>query len=716
MTQLERKIGQLRARLRAYYAGHGAGRLMAFAGVFALGSFVCDYLFGLPLGMRALLLGGFVAGAIAVAWRELVRPLATPMSDDDMILFYESAHPEAGQRLISALQLRRQVDRPDYPFSRQLTRTVIDQADSFAANLDARRLVGTAEWKKRTAVGGGLVAAVLILALATPELFSIWLQRFFLFETEWPRKTNLAVEFFDAHSNGWGPWDPSEARSVVRGELARIRVVDTRRSSPARVLVTYETKGGLKSQLTVESNPAAPNEFEFSFPQVIDPILFRPQGGDHKDTPRYMLEVRIPPRLNEVRVGYRLPRYTRSPAADEARRHETGNVETIPGSVVLFFGSANVPLREAWLETPGGRVDLRIDGETALSGEFRVMTPGEYRVRMVSTSGLENREESRFAIRIKPDRPPAVSIVRPARDLKVLADSKIPVAIEIEDDFGIDAATIRAQVLRKAGPTEPEISTPVELGETGAAIPRQAAAIHVFELARLKLGEGDEVIYWAQASDLNDVAERPGSGESNRFKFAVVSRATLEEEIYELGKEILTDLERLREHQMRTRDDTVELGERVRADGRFTDAHTKRVFQLALWQQHVRTSADEISKRLRKMVEDIESFQLAQLGLVEHLRAVDELARGIADSKSPAAHQAIVQAPAQGRAPHEPLDRAAVRQQEIVQDLTRAIELMNEFSTISRVIRGVQGVIKTQREIQAEALEKHKAERKGKER
>jgi hypothetical protein len=716
MNHLDRKIGQLRTKLRAYYAGHGIGRLAAFIGIFALGSFVCDYLFGLPWGMRALLLAGFFGGAGAVAWRELVRPLKAPMSDDDMVLFYESAHPDAGHRLISALQLRRQVDAPHYPFSRQLTQTVIQEADSFAAGLDSGRLVGTAQLKKRAALGGGLAAAVLILAVSTPELFSIWLQRFFLFETEWPRKTNLAVEFHDPQGGAWVPWNPAEPKSVVRGESARIRVMDTRRSSPARVLINYSTKGNLKSQIPIESNPAAPNEFEFAFDQVIDPIVFRPIGGDHKQTPEYTLEVRIPPRLNQVRVGYRLPRYTRTPASDEARRHETGNVETIPGSVVLFFGTANVPLREAWLETPGGRVDLRIDADAALSGEFRVTTPGEYRVRMVSAIGLENREESRFPIRIKPDRPPAVSIVRPARDLKALADSRIPVAIEIEDDYGIDRASMRAQVTRKAGATDPEVSTPVDLGETGAAIPRQAAAIHLFELAPLKLEEGDEVIYWAQASDLNDVAEQPGSGESNRFKFTVVSRATLEEEIYELGKEILTDLERLREHQIRTRSDTVELAERVRDDARFTDAHTKRLFQLALWQQHVRTSADEISKRLRKMIEDITTFQLAQLSLVEHLKAVDELARGIAEIKSPAAHQSMVQAPAQGSAPHELLERAGGRQEEIVQDLTRAIELMNEFSTISRVIRGVQGVIKTQKELRAEALEKHKVERKGKER
>jgi len=714
MAILERKIGQLRAKLRALHLGDGTGRLVAFIAVFALLSFVCDYLFHLPVGVRAILLVGFFGGIAAVVWRQLVRPLGAPLSDDDMVLFYESAYPESGHRLISALQLRRQVDRPDYPFSRQLTQTVIEEAETFAQQIDSSRLGSTPEFRKRLATGAGLAGAVILLALLAPTLFSIWLQRFFLSNTDWPRKTNLTVEFHDSKKDAWIAWKSGETMSVVRGESARVRVVDTRRSAPDRVWLTYRAQGGAKSSIGIDYNPALPNRYEYTFEQVIDDIAFDAQGGDHKILD-YRLAVKIPPRLNEVRTGYRLPRYTRAPPAEEARRNETGNVECIPGTVVLFFGVANVPVREAWLELPEGRADLKIEEGIRLSSEFKVMAQGEYKVRMISIIGLENREESRFSIRIKPDRAPAVTIVRPARDLKVLSDSKIPIGTEIEDDFGIDTASIRAQVTRKKGTIDAEVSTPVEFGTPAGTIPRQAAAIHVFDLAALKLEEGDEVVYYAQASDLNDVAPKPGSGESSRFKFTVVSRATLEEEIHERGKEILADLEKLREHQIRTRADTDELRERVKADRQFTNEHTKRLFQLALWQQHVRTASTEISKRLQKMVEDITTFQLAQISLLEHLKEVDLLLRGIADSKSPAAHQALVNAPSQEKAHHEMLGKAVERQDEIIKDLTSAIELMNEFSTISRVIRGVQGVIRTQKELRAEALEKHKAEREGKE-
>jgi len=166
MANLERKIGQLRTKLRAYYAGDGTGRLVAFVSAFALASFACDYLFHLPIGVRAVLLAGFFTGAAAVVWRQLVRPLGTSMSDDDMVLFYESAYPDSKHRLISALQLRRAVDAPDYPFSRQLTNTVIEEGERYAEQLDSSRLGATPEMRKRIATGGGLAAVVFLAAFA----------------------------------------------------------------------------------------------------------------------------------------------------------------------------------------------------------------------------------------------------------------------------------------------------------------------------------------------------------------------------------------------------------------------------------------------------------------------------------------------------------------------------------------------------------------------
>jgi hypothetical protein len=204
MTTLGRKIESLRARVRAGYAGHGGGRLVAFAAGFALGSFLCDYLFDLPVGVRAILLLGFLGGSALVIYKHLLKPLRTTFSDDDMTLVFESAYPESKHRLISAVQLGRQLERDDYPYSRQLTQTVLRDAEEFASRLDAGRLGGTRELKRSLGTGAGLAATLLLLALTSPTLFGIWLQRFFLGSAEWPRTTNLVLQIPDG--DGWKAW------------------------------------------------------------------------------------------------------------------------------------------------------------------------------------------------------------------------------------------------------------------------------------------------------------------------------------------------------------------------------------------------------------------------------------------------------------------------------------------------------------------------------
>jgi hypothetical protein len=719
---LKKRIEQLRGRLKGLYTANGMSLLGAGLAGVVLFSFACDYLFHLPVAVRVFLLAASACCIGYVFYRYLMRPLSVQMSDDDMALYYEGAYPEAQDRLISAVQLQRVMEQPGYPYSASLTRSVIGQAEEFARGLDARRLRPTPKLKQNSAVGGALLVVVAFLVISSPTLFGIWAQRFFLLGTEWPRKTDIEVQYYDPlvesenEERHWKSWDTLKKKKgvlkIVRGEDVRLRI-RARRGNPHAVWVYYRGEK-VKSRLKIERNPVTPRRYEWVFPQVINDISFHAEGGDHR-THEHTIVALIPPRIREVEIGYTLPAYTRPSPDEQARRYNTGDVKTIPGTTVLFSATTNVPVTEGRLDvTQGAKAEavmLRIeDGGKRIAGEFRVTESGEYQVFLVSREGLENREKVPFAITILPDLAPTVSITHPARDMKVLADSKIPILIHAEDDFGLNQIGVFYRVKRAAAEDEQDTELPVALPPRGVLT--EADAEVVFDLAPLDLKEGNEVTYFARASDFNDVADRPGVGDSNRYRLIVVSRETLEREIDALGEEILKDLKQLRDNQIRTHGDTGELAERVRADGKFTEKHTKRLFVVAMYQEYVATKCDEISLKLTKMMEDIIAFELTQRKLIDHLKVTDEIVRTVGRVKSPAALAEIKAAPTQGSTPDEMLVRAGKRQKEIIEDLTAAIELMTEFARLSDVIRGIQGVLENEKSIRHELLERYREKRK----
>jgi hypothetical protein len=686
MSLLTYRLEELRARIRRRFVFYGTGRLVIALCAIAAASFACDYLFHLPRGVRGVILVGTIAGLAYVAYRHLLYPLSVKISDDDLAITYENAYPGSANILISAIQLRRDMDREDYPYSKNMSEAVIRHADHFAESLDPERLATTPIVLRHLSTALALVVVLGALASIFPSHAGLWVSRFFLSSAEWPRATTLVVKY---------------PATVVRGDDALIQILG-QGVVPSRVRLSYELKSGARGSVKIDPHADKPNQFSYSFKPVLEPLKFRLSGGDH-ETGDFEIQVRIPPRLHEVQISYRWPAYTRLAPGP---RTPGGHVDALQGTVVEFFGTSNEPLTEAALEFEGGdRVALQVQ-DRQMNGRFTVKERTRYSVHMLSRNGLANAEKHTFSVEPRMDRPPTVDLKKPGRDMKVLFDSTIPLSASAEDDYGLAAAAILHQITRAAeSAREPERK--IDIPVTGW--PKSATLKAELALSSLGLKEGDELLYSLEARDANDVTG-PGVGRSNSYKFTVVSRAELEDDVDRLGAEVREDIDTLIELQDRILSDTEDLMAAIRPKGNFEETDLRRLSAISLYQEQVTMMAETALLKVVHMVESIEMFKLSHLQIVGALKSVAGLLDGVRSTRSPQATQHL-----KGAAGPQPVDRlrvAANKETESLKDLLEARDLMRQFADLAGVIRDVKGVLQKESELKHEVIEEIKKKRK----
>ncbi|MFO0928729.1 MAG: hypothetical protein U0736_17195 [Gemmataceae bacterium] len=106
---LRRRLARLRRRLRLVATARGVGWLVALVLTVALVTGLLDYQVHLPGLVRAGVLVGLLAGAVAVVLRYLLVPLAEPADDLSLALRIEDRYP----LLNDASGDHRRVPRPD---------------------------------------------------------------------------------------------------------------------------------------------------------------------------------------------------------------------------------------------------------------------------------------------------------------------------------------------------------------------------------------------------------------------------------------------------------------------------------------------------------------------------------------------------------------------------------------------------------------------------
>jgi hypothetical protein len=566
------RIDEVRRRLRRVHLLAGFCQcLLALIGLLAA-FFILDWLvlsrtFDGGVGdqaSRAVLLLVALGVFGWVVKRTIVAELRTERDDDEIALRVERRHPKLRGRLISTVQLTREEGGDESIISAEMIEALADETVSFAEALDFGSIINRRMLKR---VG----LAALILVLVSGGL-SYWRRdyaralvgRMSLTHTAYPTATGiLSVSPRDA--------------VVGRGDPVTIEVeVDAARVVPDDASASLRT-GGKTSELRLARVLDAPDGkavFRAVISQALDDIDIRPAAGDARWPSWEHVRVRQRPALKGLTVAYDYPTYLGKTAETTA----IGDVRAPVGTKARLSLALTKPVKEAKLtlrtveRSDDGKVAdatrevpmTLAEGGAKAETTLEVSSNGGYTVVLTDADGFANANPIAYTITAIPDRPPTVSIQKPAQDKMATKYAHWPIQFTARDDHAVAKLTLKYFIvdLDKAAEQQDGAKAADAIAAAAAAAKElpidlptgrpQVVGEYVFDLTKVHAAEGQRVTYWIEATDNREPKANVGS--SPRFAFTIVDLQTAIQQSNQDWAEIRKQIKGLRDKEKEQRD------------------------------------------------------------------------------------------------------------------------------------------------------------------
>jgi hypothetical protein len=251
-------------------------------------------------------------------------------------------------------------------------------------------------------------------------------------------------------------------------------------------------------------------------------------AGDCKSR-KFTVAVQTPPVIEIERIDYHYPLYTGIPDRPADRQ---GGIRAIEGTEITIHATANRTIQNA-------EIDLNCDGLRGLrmsiddkkaTGRFKLrMRQGGpvqplydcYQLRFSDKEGRENHRPIRYEIDVIADLPPRVELKNPPQEhIQLPAGGSLQLQVEAEDaDYALRKVAVRAESDGRGLPIR------AMLNKVAAEQPHKGpfAGTYSFEPAALGLKPGDQIVYWAEATD--NKSPLPNIAETERRWITIVEPA-----------------------------------------------------------------------------------------------------------------------------------------------------------------------------------------------
>lgn len=519
-ARLLEPLARLRARCRRYLLLDGLERVVLGVGLACLVQFVLDRWLRLSADQRGVINIIISLGWFALAYRYLLGPLMTPLSNAALAARVDRLHPTLAGRVATAVQFAAGNVGGADTASRPLMRAVVEETFAAAPDITFEDVLNHRRARRRLLeIGGWLVLVGLAIGFA-PQLVRTWFERnWLLHDVPWPQETHILVRGFDAGG---------VRRFPLGDEVAIDGLIEGR--TPDSVEVRWWTRGGRSGRepLTVVGR----SRLQGSLGVLSETTHFQIHGGDER-TREYTVVGIDRPRVQSAIVQVTPPGYTGLQAIEYTGQ---SNIELPQGSAVRVAAEFNKPITQARLVGNAGD-PLTIETDGSRTVEFTIPEPrsGSYLLVGQDADGWEDRRPPRLVLNVLADAAPKVRLTISGAGDGVTPMAEIPIELQAEDDYGLEAGALWVQ--RRDEPPVRLPLPPWPPGQRRWQIHSSAA------VTALSAQPGDVLRLWATASDNHPDAVQETSSE--KLSIQVVTAMELLARITARELELRREFERL---------------------------------------------------------------------------------------------------------------------------------------------------------------------------
>ena len=418
---------------------------------------------------------------------------------------------------------------------------------------------------------------------------------------------------------------------------------------------------------------------------------------------RYQLTISDEPVITQFQYRLNYPTYTQ--LQPQTLPANTGDIQALFGTEVVFTGESNKPLEKASLvfevsdDTPlavkaavthqsneqpaeAGQLPEATQMPRGIQGTFIAQQSQKYQIRITDVEGFMNRDPINYTLTVFEDAVPEVSIVAPARDTVLDNNMLVELKVEATDDYGIQELQL---VYRVEVEGAEEVNVPLKRwGVEGADVRRAVFLSYTWDVDRIGIFPGEVLAYYVQALDNDDVSG-PSIGKSPTYTLRFPSLSEMYDSVAAEQEAEQRGLDELFDEQADATGLVDNLLDTMKRMGRSNQELTRNDENLM---QQVLENQKQIEETARQLIEDMqqtaEEMEQNQLFDTETIQKYEEL-QNLMEKALSEEHKEILEKLSEALANQQLTERqgamqeANLSQEQFLQQLERAKSLYEQI-------------------------------------
>ncbi len=217
----------------------------------------------------------------------------------------------------------------------------------------------------------------------------------------------------------------------------------------AKLFVTIEGETETAVTMAVDGETKKKNTlYKATVAAVVKPLTYRLEIGDSQ-TNVFTVKLCEKPAIDEVEVRLRYQPYLNKPDDVFMQRH--ADLEAPQYSEAELRIRPSSPIEKGWIELEGQRYSGRVenDGQLLVVSKLLLTKDSSYAIRLANAGGTDPSPRLN-RIRVVPDKPPVVELLKPAKRVEVGAGSGVEVVVRGADDYGLGRVMLETALVEPA--------------------------------------------------------------------------------------------------------------------------------------------------------------------------------------------------------------------------------------------------------------------------
>lgn len=607
------------------------------AAAFVMTAILLCFLLPLQSFIRSGIVILSIGFAIYITFRFLIRPLFRKLTHTTVAAYLEKAYPNIENRILSAVQLKPTLENNRLGYASEFVEQLILQTQNDVGKIESKKIFQR-EFRKIKRNGGLAVIALAILTM-TNFLLPSALKGFTQTIETLPK---TPMEGFTAQIESVSPGNIQIKRgedvsitAKVSGHLDAAvylyyRLAETGSETPEPLgpeIDVVKDKNQLPHLIDGETWQSIlmerePVDIPYSATiENIDRSLQYYVSTKDIASDRYQIAVRHEPIVKTFQLQLNYPAYTQLPP--QTVEANTGDVEVLYGTEVVFTGESNKALNEAHLIfEESDLVRLKIDAENQIQGSFIAKQAGTYHIQIQDIDGLTNTAPPTYTLNVFKDAAPQVEIIEPGKDLVLDNDMLIKLKVEATDDYGIQAIQLVHRIQKENVDDIP--ITLKQIPPTTSPPQTSHFLTYSWDIEPIGLFPGEALSYYVQAIDTDDVAG-PNIGKSRTYTLRF---PTLDELYDDLAADQETEqmgLDELFDEQTEATGMVDQLLDKIRKFKEFSLSDNKLLQQVVDTQKEIEQKANELISEMEQSASEMEKNELFSPETIQKYQELQEL-------------------------------------------------------------------------------------------